>query len=231
MIADSGTRMVVADARHDRDGPRRRRRARRRAGELPTRPEPAAAAAHRRRRHRRPAPGERGWDQLVADRTAGRPPVPVDPEALAVLLYTSGTSGRPRAAMLSHRALLANIEQVGRGRAADDHRRRRGARRAAALPRLRPQRRARPGAAPAGPAGARRRLRPGGLARPHRGRGGHAWCRWRRRSSPTGWPSRDLEERLGPVRLVLSGSAPLAPELDRRLHRRAPASPSTRATA
>ena len=39
------------------------------------------------------------------------PPLP-DPERLAVLLYTSGTSGRPRAAMLSHRALLANIEQV-----------------------------------------------------------------------------------------------------------------------
>jgi long-chain acyl-CoA synthetase len=57
------------------------------------------------------APGERGWDQLVA--TRGRPtPVRVDPETLAVLLYTSGTSGRPRAAMLSHRALLANIDQV-----------------------------------------------------------------------------------------------------------------------
>ncbi len=57
------------------------------------------------------APGERGWDQLVA--TKGRQgPVRVDPESLAVLLYTSGTSGRPRAAMLSHRALLANIDQV-----------------------------------------------------------------------------------------------------------------------
>ena len=44
---------------------------------------------------------------------AGHPvPARVDPESLAVLLYTSGTSGRPRAAMLSHRALLANIEQV-----------------------------------------------------------------------------------------------------------------------
>src|SRR6478735_8728385 len=59
------------------------------------------------------APGERGWDQLVA--TKGRQgPVRVDPESLAVLLYTSGTSGRPRAAMLSHRALLANIEQAAR---------------------------------------------------------------------------------------------------------------------
>jgi long-chain acyl-CoA synthetase len=35
-----------------------------------------------------------------------------DPEKLAALLYTSGTSGRPRAAMLTHRALLANLDQV-----------------------------------------------------------------------------------------------------------------------
>jgi long-chain acyl-CoA synthetase len=41
-------------------------------------------------------------------------PLTADPERLAVLLYTSGTSGRPRAAMLSHRALLANIEQTAR---------------------------------------------------------------------------------------------------------------------
>ena len=32
-------------------------------------------------------------------------------EDLAVLMFTSGTSGRPRAAMLSHRALLANLDQ------------------------------------------------------------------------------------------------------------------------
>jgi long-chain acyl-CoA synthetase len=37
-----------------------------------------------------------------------------DPEAVAVLLYTSGTSGRPKGAMLSHRALLANLDQIGR---------------------------------------------------------------------------------------------------------------------
>jgi long-chain acyl-CoA synthetase len=35
-------------------------------------------------------------------------------EDLAVLLYTSGTEGRPKGAMLSHRALAANHEQVGR---------------------------------------------------------------------------------------------------------------------
>ena len=45
---------------------------------------------------------------------SGRTPIPPlqDPEKLAALLYTSGTSGRPRAAMLTHRALLANIDQV-----------------------------------------------------------------------------------------------------------------------
>ncbi len=37
--------------------------------------------------------------------------VPRSPEDLAVLGYTSGTSGRPRGAMLTHRALLANLEQ------------------------------------------------------------------------------------------------------------------------
>ncbi|MDX6220176.1 MAG: long-chain acyl-CoA synthetase [Frankiales bacterium] len=52
------------------------------------------------------------WRQLLSDRT------PLDStgggEDLAVLLYTSGTSGRPRGAMLTHRALLANLEQTSR---------------------------------------------------------------------------------------------------------------------
>ena len=39
---------------------------------------------------------------------------PRDVEALAVLLYTAGTSGRPKAAMLSHRALLAHVEHLQR---------------------------------------------------------------------------------------------------------------------
>jgi long-chain acyl-CoA synthetase len=56
-------------------------------------------------------PGERSYDHLRADRARFVPPLQ-DPEKLACLLYTSGTSGRPRAAMLTHRALLANIAQV-----------------------------------------------------------------------------------------------------------------------
>jgi long-chain acyl-CoA synthetase len=54
------------------------------------------------------------WEQLLA---AGRAAeanndLDVDDEDLALLLYTSGTSGRPRGAMLSHRALLANLDQL-----------------------------------------------------------------------------------------------------------------------
>ncbi|MGY1837807.1 MULTISPECIES: AMP-binding protein [unclassified Modestobacter] len=42
----------------------------------------------------------------------GLPPAdPEDPTALALLAYTSGTTGRPRGAMLTHAALLANQQQ------------------------------------------------------------------------------------------------------------------------
>ena len=56
-------------------------------------------------------PGEQSYADLAS---SGRAPTPSpqDPETLAVLLYTGGTSGRPRAAMLPHRALLANVEQA-----------------------------------------------------------------------------------------------------------------------
>ena len=108
MLVDSGTRMVIADpstitvVRSAVGGLVEAMEA---AGREPTsRPRIVSVGTTL-------APGERGWDQLVA--TRGRPtPARVDPESLAVLLYTSGTSGRPRGAMLSHRALLANVEQV-----------------------------------------------------------------------------------------------------------------------
>lgn len=55
--------------------------------------------------------GTAEWAQLTA-----ASPEQIQPkrggEDLAVLLYTSGTSGRPKGAMLSHRALLANVDQL-----------------------------------------------------------------------------------------------------------------------
>jgi long-chain acyl-CoA synthetase len=56
--------------------------------------------------------GSATFDELL------RPGEPVEAvtggEDLAVLMYTSGTSGRPKGAMLSHRALIGNLEQTAR---------------------------------------------------------------------------------------------------------------------
>jgi long-chain acyl-CoA synthetase len=46
------------------------------------------------------------------DSAGPAPADPDDPSALALLAYTSGTTGRPRGAMLTHAALLANQRQL-----------------------------------------------------------------------------------------------------------------------
>ncbi len=56
--------------------------------------------------------GETEFSSFLAEATGTAPVAPPDAESLAVILYTSGTSGRPRGAMLTHRALLANIDQI-----------------------------------------------------------------------------------------------------------------------
>ena len=62
-----------------------------------------------------PPAGVDGWEGLLeAARPAGAHPAVGGGEDLALLLYTSGTSGRPKGAMLTHRALLANLEQGSR---------------------------------------------------------------------------------------------------------------------
>jgi long-chain acyl-CoA synthetase len=53
--------------------------------------------------------GSIGLDELLAHDPLGT--VGVAPDHLAVMMFTSGTAGPPRAAMLSHGNLLANIEQ------------------------------------------------------------------------------------------------------------------------
>ncbi|QWF22898.1 AMP-binding protein [Nocardioides sp. LMS-CY] len=90
MLDDSGARMAIAD--------------------------PTTAAAVREAVDSLESPprlvvvGEASYDELRSEPARPIPPLQ-DPEKLAALLYTSGTSGLPRAAMLTHRALLANIEQ------------------------------------------------------------------------------------------------------------------------
>ena len=56
----------------------------------------------------------KGWvsfDRLVSE-SSEVPEAMVHPEDLAVLIFTSGTAGAPRAAMLSHGNLLSNIAQT-----------------------------------------------------------------------------------------------------------------------
>lgn len=93
-LEDAAVRLVVTDAEHAARLPDA-------AGDLPD-----VVGAR-----------EGSWEELLAAGAAGADgadaaPVGVGEEDLAVLLYTSGTSGRPRGAMLSHRALLANLDQL-----------------------------------------------------------------------------------------------------------------------
>ena len=57
------------------------------------------------------APGHRTWQAALG---LGARPTPADvrPADIAVLLYTGGTTGVPKGAMLSHRALVANALQL-----------------------------------------------------------------------------------------------------------------------
>ncbi len=115
LIADSGSRLVVADPRTAgavRDAVSVVRSALEGDGDLLDPDLVSRAAPPLVVVIGEPADeGELTYDELRATAAQPVPPLP-DPEKLAALLYTSGTSGRPRAAMLTHRALLANLEQV-----------------------------------------------------------------------------------------------------------------------
>ena len=55
--------------------------------------------------------GTTSLDEIGAAGGEGLAESPRGDDDLAVLIYTSGTSGRPKGAMLTHRALLANLDQ------------------------------------------------------------------------------------------------------------------------
>lgn len=56
-------------------------------------------------------PGAMSWDELIAAEPV-TDVASVEPDHLAVLMFTSGTAGSPRAAMLTHGNLLANQRQA-----------------------------------------------------------------------------------------------------------------------
>ena len=166
----------------------------------------ARAARGRRRARRRRTPPPRADPQL--DRTG---------DDLVVLLYTSGTSGRPRGAMLSARALLANIAQVAAIEPAAGRARRRRPAAVAAVPRVRARGGARRRAVERRHGGAVRPLRPRRVRRGDRAARGDGGGRRAADVRRVVDPGADVGEAFAGVRLALSGAAALPAALVARV--------------
>jgi long-chain acyl-CoA synthetase len=103
-LQDSGAKVLVADAK----------RFERIAGELDQCPDleavflvdadPEAVAPGDKRLHR--------YDELTGTPSATFPDVPIAEDDPAVILYTSGTTGRPKGAIGTHRNLIANLQNT-----------------------------------------------------------------------------------------------------------------------
>jgi long-chain acyl-CoA synthetase len=100
-IADAGAKFVIADAE-------------RTALLTPHLDEFGSIPLIEVRGSARPAPGARPWDNLLAslDPAATPPDVEVNPDDDSTILYTSGTTGRPRGAIGTHRNHCTNLRNT-----------------------------------------------------------------------------------------------------------------------
>ena len=54
------------------------------------------------------------FEDLLSGREMVLASVPIDPDQTALMLYTSGTTGQPKGACMSHRSLTANMDMLGK---------------------------------------------------------------------------------------------------------------------